>query len=150
MTLVFIVGLALSAIFQSGEVVSVFRPYVMSPIDVTGPLNSVSRLRHTCTKLTPQWSLHKDHPDRKSLLRNSKIKLAIVGLAIATAIAFGVTYGIVSSLSCISSCLEYQCLRRVFCAELIISAAETQLPPDPDPPSNAIVSLQPLAPWNGP
>jgi hypothetical protein len=39
-----------------------------------------------------------------------------VGLAIATAIAFGVTYGIVSSLYSISSCLQYQCCRRSSCA----------------------------------
>jgi len=43
--------------------------------------------------------LHKDHPDRKSLLRNSIIKLAIVGVAIICAIAFGVTYGLVSTPS---------------------------------------------------
>lgn len=58
-TLVFIVGVALSAIFQSAEI----------------------------------WSLHKDHPDRKSLLRNSIYKLVIVTIAIACAIAFGATYG---------------------------------------------------------
>lgn len=60
MTLVFIVGVAISAIFQSAEV----------------------------------WSLHKDHPDRRHLLRNAVYKLAVVGLAVACAIAFGVTYGI--------------------------------------------------------
>jgi hypothetical protein len=43
----------------------------------------------------PQWSLHKDHPDRKSLLRNSIFKLIVVGLAVACAIAFGATYGVV-------------------------------------------------------
>ena len=48
-----------------------------------------------------QWSLHKDHPDRKSLLRNSIIKLAVVGVAIVCAIAFGVTYGLVSIRSAI-------------------------------------------------
>ncbi|EIW72868.1 hypothetical protein TREMEDRAFT_25124 [Tremella mesenterica DSM 1558] len=58
MTLVFIVCIALSAIFQTGEV----------------------------------WSLHKDHPDRKSLLRNSVYKMAVVLLAVVCAIAFGVTY----------------------------------------------------------
>lgn len=61
MTLVFIVGVALSAIFQSAEV----------------------------------WSLHKDHPDRASLLRNSIYKLIVVGTAIACAIAFGATYAVV-------------------------------------------------------
>ncbi|WWC60534.1 uncharacterized protein I303_103108 [Kwoniella dejecticola CBS 10117] len=60
MTLVFIVGVALSAIFQSAEV----------------------------------WSLHKDHPDRKSLRRNSILKLTVVIIAIACAIAFGATYSI--------------------------------------------------------
>lgn len=44
-----------------------------------------------------QWSLHKDHPDRKSLLRNSILKLIVVGFAVLTAIAFGVTYGLVST-----------------------------------------------------
>jgi len=60
MTLVFVVGIALSALFQFGEV----------------------------------WSLHKDHPDRRSLLRNAIIKLVVISLAIACAIAFGVTYGL--------------------------------------------------------
>lgn len=60
MALVFIVGTALSGIFQSAEI----------------------------------WSLHKDHPDRKSLLRNSIFKLIIVTIAILGAIAFGVTYGL--------------------------------------------------------
>lgn len=62
MTLVFVVGVAISAIFQSGEI----------------------------------WSLHKDHPDRKSLLRNSILKLIVVGFAVLTAIAFGITYGLCS------------------------------------------------------
>ncbi|KAK1927747.1 Frag1/DRAM/Sfk1 family-domain-containing protein [Papiliotrema laurentii] len=60
MTLVFIVGIALSAIFQAGEI----------------------------------WSLHKDHPDRKSLLRNSIYKLIVVGFAVACAICFGATYAV--------------------------------------------------------
>ncbi|WRT65918.1 uncharacterized protein IL334_002869 [Kwoniella shivajii] len=60
MTLVFIVGVALSAIFQSAEI----------------------------------WSLHKDHPDRKSLKRNSILKLIVVFVAIACAVAFGATYGV--------------------------------------------------------
>ncbi|KAK4685722.1 hypothetical protein P7C73_g4420, partial [Tremellales sp. Uapishka_1] len=60
MTIVFVVGVAISAIFQSAEV----------------------------------WSLHKDHPDRSHLLRNSKIKLAVVILAVLCAIAFGATYKI--------------------------------------------------------
>ncbi|WVR05624.1 hypothetical protein IAU60_002646 [Kwoniella sp. DSM 27419] len=62
MTLVFIVGVALSAIFQSAEV----------------------------------WSLHKDHPDRRSLKRNSVIKLVVVIVAIICAICFGVTYAVCS------------------------------------------------------
>jgi len=40
------------------------------------------------------WSLHKDHPDRKSLFRNSVYKLVIVLLAVLGAIAFGITYGL--------------------------------------------------------
>ena len=60
MTVVFVVAVALSAIFQTGEV----------------------------------WSLHKDHPDRKSLLRNSIIKLLIILVAVACAVAFGVCYGL--------------------------------------------------------
>ncbi|WWC68425.1 uncharacterized protein I206_102352 [Kwoniella pini CBS 10737] len=60
MTLVFIIGVALSAIFQSAEV----------------------------------WSLHKDHPDRKSLRRNSILKLLVVLLAILCAIGFGATYAV--------------------------------------------------------
>jgi len=60
MTLVFVVGVALSAIFQSAEI----------------------------------WSLHKDHPDRKSLWRNSIYKLIIVGFAVACAICFGATYAV--------------------------------------------------------
>ena len=43
-----------------------------------------------------QWSLHKDHPDRKSLLRNSIYKLIVVGFAVACAICFGATYAVVS------------------------------------------------------
>lgn len=60
MTIVFIVGVALSAIFQSAEI----------------------------------WSLHKDHPDRKSLKRNSILKLTVVTIAVACAIAFGATYSV--------------------------------------------------------
>ncbi|RSH92713.1 hypothetical protein EHS25_008159 [Saitozyma podzolica] len=60
MALVFIVGVALSAIFQTGEL----------------------------------WSLHKDHPDRKSLLRNSVYKWIIVVVAVACAITFGATYAV--------------------------------------------------------
>lgn len=60
MTLVFIVGVAISAVFQSAEV----------------------------------WCLHKSHPDRQHLWRNSIAKLIIVTLAILCAIAFGVTYKI--------------------------------------------------------
>jgi hypothetical protein len=41
-----------------------------------------------------QWSLHKDHPDRRSLLRNSIYKLVIVLLAVLGAIGFGVTYAL--------------------------------------------------------
>ncbi|KAJ9101253.1 hypothetical protein QFC21_003472 [Naganishia friedmannii] len=62
MTVVFIVGVAFSAIFQSGEI----------------------------------WSLHKDHPDRQHLRRNSIYKLIIVTFAVCEAIAFGVLYGICS------------------------------------------------------
>jgi hypothetical protein len=80
MTLVFVVGVAISAIFQSAEIVRLTRETISSLAD-------------------KQWSLHKDHPDRKSLLRNSIIKLAVVGVAIVCAIAFGVTYGLVSSHS---------------------------------------------------
>lgn len=76
MTLVFVVGVALSAIFQSGEIVSV----VIAP-------------RYLADS---QWSLHKDHPDRKSLKRNSIYKLVIVGFAVACAICFGATYAVVS------------------------------------------------------
>ncbi|OCF32767.1 hypothetical protein I317_03728 [Kwoniella heveanensis CBS 569] len=65
MTLVFIVGVALSAIFQSAEI----------------------------------WSLHKDHPDRKSLRRNSILKLIVVGVAVACAICFGATYSVCSGNS---------------------------------------------------
>ncbi|WVQ85367.1 hypothetical protein IAT38_007532 [Cryptococcus sp. DSM 104549] len=60
MTVVFVVGVAISAIFQSAEV----------------------------------WSLHKDHPDRKSLRRNSILKLTVVVVAIVTAICFGATYAV--------------------------------------------------------
>ncbi|KGB77747.1 hypothetical protein I307_03621 [Cryptococcus deuterogattii 99/473] len=60
MTVVFIVGVAISAIFQSAEI----------------------------------WCLHQEHPDRKSLRRNSVIKLIIVLLAIVLAICFGATYGV--------------------------------------------------------
>ncbi|RSH85040.1 uncharacterized protein EHS24_006628 [Apiotrichum porosum] len=60
MTCLFVIGVAFSAIFQSGQV----------------------------------WSLHKDHPNRPSLLRSSIAKLVIVVLAIAGAIAFAVLYGI--------------------------------------------------------
>jgi len=59
MTLVFVVCVAISAIFQTAEV----------------------------------WSLHKDHPDRRSLMRNSILKLIVVTVAIACAIAFGATFG---------------------------------------------------------
>ncbi|KAK8865681.1 hypothetical protein IAR55_000826 [Kwoniella newhampshirensis] len=59
-TLIFVVGVALSAIFQSAEI----------------------------------WSLHKDHPDRKSLKRNSILKLIVVFVAVVTAIAFGSTYAV--------------------------------------------------------
>lgn len=62
MTVVFIVGVALSAIFQGAEI----------------------------------WSLHKDHPDRRHLLRSSIYKLVIITLAILLAIAFAVCYGYVS------------------------------------------------------
>ncbi len=74
MALVFIAGTSLSAIFQSAEIVS----------------------HRLVLPLTLQWSLHKDHPDRRSLLRNSVIKLIIILVAVAGAISFGVTYGIVS------------------------------------------------------
>ncbi|KAE8540143.1 hypothetical protein D1P53_004081 [Cryptococcus gattii VGV] len=40
------------------------------------------------------WCLHQEHPDRKSLRRNSVIKLIIVLLAIVLAICFGATYGV--------------------------------------------------------
>ncbi|WOO78295.1 Protein sfk1 [Vanrija pseudolonga] len=40
------------------------------------------------------WSLHKDHPDRKSLLRNSIIKLIILFFGVAGAIAFAALYGV--------------------------------------------------------
>ncbi|KAI5449312.1 hypothetical protein NCC49_004814 [Naganishia albida] len=62
MTIVFIVGVALSAIFQSAEI----------------------------------WSLHKDHPDRNHLKRNSIYKLIIVTFAILEAIGFGILYAICS------------------------------------------------------
>jgi len=58
MTVVFVLGVAISAIFQSSEI----------------------------------WSLHKDHPDRRSLKRNAIIKLVVVTIAIAVAISFAVTY----------------------------------------------------------
>lgn len=47
-------------------------------------------------KADKQWSLHKDHPDRKSLLRNSIIKVIVVIFAVAGAVAFAVLYGVVS------------------------------------------------------
>ncbi|WWD18139.1 hypothetical protein CI109_102588 [Kwoniella shandongensis] len=59
-TVIFVGGVALSAICQSAEI----------------------------------WSLHKDHPDRKSLKRNSILKLVVVTIAVATAIAFGSTYAV--------------------------------------------------------
>lgn len=40
------------------------------------------------------WSLHKDHPDRKSLLRNSIIKLIILFFGVAGAISFAALYGV--------------------------------------------------------
>ncbi|KAL7423744.1 hypothetical protein Q5752_001326 [Cryptotrichosporon argae] len=59
-TCVFVLCVAFSAIFQTGEI----------------------------------WSLHKDHPDRPSLLRNSILKLFVVTIAIALAVGFAVCYGI--------------------------------------------------------
>ncbi|GHJ88178.1 hypothetical protein NliqN6_4580 [Naganishia liquefaciens] len=70
MTIVFIVGVALSAIFQSAEI----------------------------------WSLHKDHPDRNHLKRNSIYKLIVVTFAIAEAIAFGILYAICSGDAYTSRC----------------------------------------------
>ncbi|KAL1407847.1 hypothetical protein Q8F55_007283 [Vanrija albida] len=40
------------------------------------------------------WSLHKDHPDRKSLLRNSIIKLIVLFFGVGGAIAFAALYGV--------------------------------------------------------
>lgn len=60
MTVIFVLGTAISAIFQSGEI----------------------------------WSLHKDHPDRQHLRRNSILKLIVVTLAVAIAIAFAACYGV--------------------------------------------------------
>nr|ODN93252.1 hypothetical protein L203_00523 [Cryptococcus depauperatus CBS 7841] len=60
MTVVFVVSVAISAIFQSCEI----------------------------------WSLHKGHPDKKSLKRNSIFKLIVVIAAIAGAVAFAATYSI--------------------------------------------------------
>ncbi|WVQ65159.1 uncharacterized protein L199_003332 [Kwoniella botswanensis] len=79
MTLVFIVGVALSAIFQSAEV----------------------------------WSLHKDHPDRKSLRRNSILKLTVVVVAVACAIAFGATYGVCGGNSTATSSHSAETCNRV-------------------------------------
>lgn len=70
MTLVFIVGVAISAIFQSAEV----------------------------------WSLHKDHPDRAHLKRNSMLKLVVVGVAVACAIAFGSLYAVCDGYADTDSC----------------------------------------------
>jgi hypothetical protein len=86
MAMVFIVGVALSAIFQTGELVR----------DVTAPLAGLGEPPGSLLVLTTQWSLHKDHPDRKSLLRNSVYKWIIVVVAVACAIAFGATYAVVS------------------------------------------------------
>lgn len=71
MALVFIAGVALSGIFQSAEIVSLHEELADN-----------------------QWSLHKDHPDRRSLFRNSIYKLVVVLLAVLGAIAFGITYGL--------------------------------------------------------
>lgn len=71
MALVFVIGVALSGIFQSAEIVCP----PQDPADI-------------------QWSLHKDHPDRRSLFRNSIYKLVVVLLAVLGAIAFGVTYAL--------------------------------------------------------
>lgn len=69
MACVFIVCVALSAIFQTGQV----------------------------------WSLHKDHPHRKSLWRNSLWKCLFVTVAVLGAIAFAACYGVVSVCSPSSS-----------------------------------------------
>lgn len=74
MTCLFVVGVAFSAVFQSGQLVSVL------------PTMSLR-----------WWSLHKVHPDRPSLLRNSIIKIIIVVLAVAGAITFAALYGTVSA-----------------------------------------------------
>ncbi|KAJ9110632.1 hypothetical protein QFC19_001461 [Naganishia cerealis] len=70
MTIVFIVGVALSAIFQSAEI----------------------------------WSLHKDHPDRNHLKRNSVYKLIIVTIAVLEAIAFGSLYAVCSGKASTARC----------------------------------------------
>ena len=41
-----------------------------------------------------QWTLHQDHPDRKSLLRNAVIKIVIIVFAVLVAICFGATYAV--------------------------------------------------------
>jgi hypothetical protein len=46
----------------------------------------------------PQWSLHKDHPDRRSLRRTALAKIFIVTLAVLGAIVFGVLYKVVSQV----------------------------------------------------
>lgn len=54
------------------------------------------------------WSLHKDHPHRKSLFRNSIWKCLIVSVAIAGAIGFAACYGVVSYTSATGdSCIGY-------------------------------------------
>ena len=82
MALVFIAFTALCAIFQSAEIVRLPPPRFIA--------KKVGRVADK------QWSLHKDHPDRRHLLRNSVVKLVVITFAVAGAISFGVTYGIVS------------------------------------------------------
>ena len=118
MTLVFIVGIALSAIFQAGEIVS--------------QATALPR-----TRADPQWSLHKDHPDRKSLLRNSIFKLMVVGLAVACAIAFGATYAVVRA-----PCVTYDSSNN--------SAEATRMPKARTAPPSVTESHLPRPPSSGP
>jgi hypothetical protein len=94
MALVFIVGVALSAIFQTGELV---RDDDDDDDDDDRRTRRIGGSLGSLSVLTTQWSLHKDHPDRKSLLRNSVYKWIIVVVAVACAIAFGATYAVVSA-----------------------------------------------------
>lgn len=91
MALVFIAFTALCAIFQSAEIVRLPAPRFIA--------KKVDRVADK------QWSLHKDHPDRRHLLRNSIVKLVVITFAVAGAISFGVTYGIVSGALLTNYCI---------------------------------------------